>query len=480
MSHAPSWSPLAAFLSRGSVYVTGVVAQIVVAAIALPIVTRLVDPSVFGLIAAALLVTNLLAVVVDLGLSRAVLRCHYRVGEGPRQARSLLSLALVAAIVTTALADLLGPWWIRVFADVPYAVPLRLAVWTAAAVAIRNATQAVLRANDRTGWHVTTALLSTAGGQVLGVLLLWRTDGGVASYMLGLALGALAAAVLGLAIAKPRLRGLLDRRLVGWAMRFAAPTVPAELAAVAIWFVDRVVIERLAGLEAVARYQIAYTVGSVVLMMAMGASQAWAPLIHGEPASTRVATTQRTLAVFTEVAAYAVAGLALASPLALMLLAPATYDPVPLVGVVAVVALAALPLIRQQAATHLLADRERTTVLATRGLAAVALNIGLNVALAPRWGLMGAAMATVLTYLGYAWSLGRAARRVAGFAPGKHGVAWAIALAGVAAGSLLPAEGTGLTVRLAGTALLALALARAVRRLLGTPRRDDAPIVASA
>lgn len=467
-------SPVATLFGRGSAYAAGVVVQLGVAALALPVVTRIAEPGAFGLIATALIVTNLLAVTVDLGLSRAVLRRHFRGEAGPAQARALLTAAVLTTIVTSALVDVSGPWWSRIFADVPYGAELRLAVWGAAAVAARNAVQAVLRARDRTGWYVTVMLLSTAGAQLLGVALMLRTGAGPVAYLAGLAAGAGIAALVGLIVARPRLSPAFDGDLMGWALRFAGPALPAEVAAVAIWFGDRVIIERLVDLEAVGRYQIAYTLGSVMLMLTMAASQAWAPLIHGAAPEDRLAVTDRTRHALMEMAGYGVVAVALLSPLGLLILAPAAYEPLGLVTVVAVVALATLPLVSQQAATHLISDAERTGALASRGVAAVVVNLALNVALVPPLGLTGAALATLLTYLAYAYLLGRVARRTAGASQSSATRVWLLTSLGAAAGAFLPTGGAWLAIRVVAGIAVAVALLRAARRHLTASRTTDA------
>src|SRR4051794_26136850 len=88
----------------GSAYAGAVGLQVLVQAAALPVLTRLLDPDEYGLVAAVLVVANLLAVVLDLGLARAVTRAWYRAPAGQAEAAALVLGGLVAVVALSLLA----------------------------------------------------------------------------------------------------------------------------------------------------------------------------------------------------------------------------------------------------------------------------------------------------------------------------------------------------------------------------------------
>jgi O-antigen/teichoic acid export membrane protein len=463
---APAGPRLAA---TGGSYAGGVALQILVQAATLPVLTRLLEPAQYGLVATALVVGNLLAVVVDLGLARTVTRAYFRGREGPADANALVAAGLVVITALSALALLTATLW-GSWLGAENAPVVQAAVLLAAAMAARSLVLGLLRAAQRARPYLLVMVLSTSGAQVVALLTtaLWET---ALSYVLGLAAGALAAALVGVALVRPRLthpRG----PLWSWAGRFGLLLFPAELAGVAIWFSDRIVIERLLGLEEVGRYQVAYTLGSVLLMLAMGVSQAWAPLVYGAANAPLVA--EQTRRALLKVAGYGVAALVLAAPPVLVGLIPSQYRPSELFAVTAIVALCALPLLAQQAASHLLTGAEQAGVLAAAAVVAAVLNVAATVALVPVLGLLGAAVATLLTYVVWALALTRAALQLAGgcfrFQPGP----WAVALTGVAVGVAVPATGLWLLPRAVGIALCGALVLDQVRLVLagrptGTP-----------
>lgn len=450
--------PTARLVRSGSSYAGAVGLQLIVQAISLPIITRLLEPAEFGVMATTLVIANLLAVVVDLGLARAVTRAYYRAGGD--EAAALLLGALVIVVVTSGIALAVEPLWGGWLGSGAQNA-VRAAVGLGAAMAARNVVLGLLRTRQESRSYVVVMLLGTAGAQLLG-LAVAVVRPAPAGYLMGLACGSVAGALVGVALLRPSPAARSRRSMWAWAMTFALPLVPGELAAVAIWFSDRIVIERLLGLDAVGRYQIAYTLGSIVLMMAMAVSAAWAPVVYSAATGETARIADDTQRLLLRLAAHAVVAVAVGGPVVLVLLIPGDYRPGGLFWVTAIVALSALPLVMQQAANHLLANEGRSTVLGAVGVAAAVLNVVANLVLVPVWGLTGSAIATLGTYVVYAAVLRVAARRATGARLQFEGIAWAAAGLGACVGSAIPAGGWWSALRIAGVLVVAAAFFRAV------------------
>jgi O-antigen/teichoic acid export membrane protein len=456
-------SPAPRLAVAGGSYAGGVALQIVVQALSLPVLTRLLEPAEYGLVATALVVGNLLAVVVDLGLARTVTRAYFLGTDGPTDARELVGAGLVVIAVLSMVAALTASLWGGWLGGDGVRV-LQAAVLLGAAMAGRNLVLGLLRAADRPRAYLVVMVMSTSAAQLLGLLTAARW-GSAFSYVVGLGVGALAAVLLGVALVHPQLGG--RRSLWAWAGRFGLLLVPGELAAVAIWFSDRIVLERLLGLEAVGRYQVAYTLGSVLLMLAMGVSQAWAPAVYAATQAERPVVAEETRRLLLSVGGYAVAAMALAAPPVLVTLIPPGYRPESLFAVTGVVALCVLPLIAQQGAAHLLTGAERGGVTAVAAVGAAILNVAATLALVPFLGLLGAAVATLLTYVVWAAVLTRAASRLAGGCCRFRAAPWAAAVGGLALGLAMPANGLWLMPRVVGVVLCGTLALSLIRPMLG-------------
>lgn len=445
-------------LGRGSIYALGrtfvVGAQVVV----LPILTRMLAPEEYGIAALSFIVSSLLVSLGDLGLPHACARVLFDRG-GDESARSLLGLLTVFGGAFVAVAHFTGPWWTGLLQDVSYSAPLTLAVWMAWPAMVRNAALLQLRARDRAFAHTWVSVTSALGGQLLGLLLLVVGPVGVERYVLGVAIGALLSAVLGVAlvgIGRPVFRG----SLLGDSLRYSLPTVPKSVSQTVISTGDRYVVERFVDLASVGRYQIGYRIGSIGLILSTEFSRAALPVLLGG-VSTAKSAARRLLAFF---AAGVGALVALVAPWVIPFIAPDDYRSPDLVAVVALVASAAIPAVVGSTATMTLVSAQRTTVLAWASPVGAALALGgaaVGVSVA---GLPGAAAATLVAFSAQAWWLESAVRRIdpaAGLDRRDLG-RLSLLTGSIVATSALPGDGVGAWAR----ALLAIVIAVSVVRPL--------------
>ena len=443
-----------ALLGKGSVYLLGTAGQVLASFLALPLLTRTLDAREFGLVASAVVVTQLIRVLAEGGLGTAI-TLDYFAEKGPVRARRLAGATVVIGAMVVMLAHLTGPVWVRAFAGLSYGSALKLAVWSALPLVALVAGQAVLRAQGRAGAFVLSSGLSTLGAQALGIGVAVVVSPDAASYLLGVLIGYGVAA--GVACWQARMsfafRGHISE--LPPALALAWPSVPHGLALYVLQAGDRIVIERVDGLVAVGRYQAAYLVGAAVVSVLQAINNAWAPLIYEAPEDRRNEVMAETTSVLLRVTSLAIASLAMVAPAALHLAAPSSYRPSDLVTVATVVSLSALPYCLYLANVHAIFVARRTRVLALVTPFAAVTNVGLNLLFVPVLGLSGAAAATVAAYSAQALILHRASKRSELPVSGQLLVGCvAFAAAGAAAGALLPSSGWMLIVR--GGALVAL------------------------
>ena len=162
---------------------------------------------------------------------------------------------------------------------------------------------------------------------------------------------------------------------------------------------DRIVIANALGLGEVGRYVVAYSVGSVGLLLAGAVSRAWGPVIYRADEAERWEAAASTAAFLASGAALLTGALAFSSPFLLGLVAPPSYSPEDLVPVSAVVATATVPLVIYFAGAHCLIAFEKTRALAIMTFAAAAFNVAATILFVQLFGLVGAAIATAVAYL---------------------------------------------------------------------------------
>jgi O-antigen/teichoic acid export membrane protein len=390
---------LRGLFGRDTIYLFVWALQLIVAAAVTPVITRIMGASEFGGVAAANAVMQVLFIIAGLGLRTAIQR-RYASDGGPEAAARLLTFTVVAAILVTAVADGSGPIWSRYLGFDGYGGALRLAVLWAGVSAVTNASLAVLRSQDRLLAFGCVSLIQSVLAEAASLVLVILVSRTATTFVLGQLLMQIAAAILALALAPPKLLRRVDRTLMTGALRYALPLVPAVLCTFVLSASDRLIVQAALGPTAVARYQIAYNVGAMPILLLSVLSNTWMPRIFAlGAADQRTAVLAASRDALHRLVAPVILGLSIGSPLVLRVWAPPAYRPEDLLLVTALVIVSAVPYTAGLSSTRALLAEGRTGAIAVANGMAAATNIPLNLVLVPRYGLVGAAVATLLSYL---------------------------------------------------------------------------------
>ena len=399
---------LRALFGRDVVYVVLWAVQLVAAALVTPIVTRLLDVDAYGLVVTANSVMQILFLVFGLGLAQALQR-EYARNDDHRAAERLVAVGLVAATVGTMCGLLLAPWAAAALGI--QAAPLQLAVVWAGLSAATNTGLALLRSQDRLVPFAFVSLFQSVVAEAISLLLVAFVADTATMFILGQA-GAQVIALVG-AIwlgGVSRLRRD-DRGLVRRALRFGVPLVPAMLSVFVLDTSDRLLITALQGPGAVARYQVAYNVGALPMLLLGLLNTSWMPRIFTFTDHTRrAAVLAASRDVLYRLLVPTLVGMAAGAPLVLRLWAPSSYDPDDLLLVNAVVLLCAVPFAAGLSWTRALMAAGSTKFLALAQGGAAVVNVLLNLLLLPWLGLVGAALSTLVAFVVLTLVLGKGAR----------------------------------------------------------------------
>jgi O-antigen/teichoic acid export membrane protein len=437
---------------RDSIYLFFWVVQLGVAALFTPATTRLLAPSNFGLVAASIAVMQVLVAIGSMSLQTVVQR-RYAAPGGERDARRLLTLAVAISLLVFVLADLTGRVWARALGLGSYPLAVRYAVAWACLTAISNAALGLLRSRDQLVPFAAVSLLQSVVAEGLSVLLILAVRRSAAEWILGELLAQAAAVTVAMGYARPLLLRWRDRKMAGAALVYSIPLVPAALAVFALESSDRLVVQHELGPAAVARYAVAYNIGSIPMMLLGALNTVWMPRVF---ALTDPRVRDSVLAQGRD-ALYALlipvlAGLGIGAPVLLHIWAPASYRPDTLLVLVALVSSSSIAIAGAMSHTRVLLAEGRTLPVASATMLAAAVNLVLNIVLVPMLGLEGSALATLIGYASlHAW-LASATRRGASRLPSPHRalvVRMMIAVAIAFAAALLPVNLPFLGIRLA-------------------------------
>ena len=402
-----------------ALYTIGNLAPKIGAFLLLPIYVRFLSQADYGAVALLTSLAGILGVVYHVGVDGALMRLHFDT-EGRARARLYVTLATFTLTVSTALsivvALVLGPNFETLFAGTPF-IPLgALALLLAFAGSMQYIPAVMFRASGQAGRFLALNLGSFLVSSTASVILVAFLGFGASGVLLGQLIANVA--VLGVTFVTVARLGMvgLDAGALRAALQLGIPLLPHALSAWALRLGDRWLLALFLGLPAlearaqIGVYAVGYQLGFVVTMIITSFNAAWSPYffqIGGRPEAPRFYTEMTTI-VLAGVLALAV-GVSVLAPEIVALVARPGYEAA--ADVLPVIAFAS---VLQAAYTMFVTAvyfMKRTGPLAFITFGSAALNVLLNIALIPAFGIMGAAWATFGAYAAFAAATFAYARR---------------------------------------------------------------------
>lgn len=393
--------------TTGAAYTAASILSKLIAVALLPLYTRYLSAADYG--AAEVLFSAVVAasIVIRFGLIEAILRFYYKDDEDPRKvvAGTFAGLFWLSAVAVLLAMPFAGPIS-ELLPDDPDAGLTQSALADLTRIAIAGLwvltmfefLLTLFRLEERARAFFVTTILNVLASIAVTVILVVGAEEGARGLLLGsYATGA--AFVLGLIAVHRRLLSLRpDLPLLRRLFRFGLPTMPAEVSLYLLNFVDRLIIARTLGLAEAGLYALAMKFAQAVNVLVRGFQLAWPPLaysIRDDDEARRLYATVVTL--FVAGCAFVVTGMWLFSRwIVRALAAPEFFDSYEAVGLITVgVTLYAL----YQVMVVILGRTGRTEFNFPAAIGALVVNVALNLLLVPPFGIVGAGLALVLSYL---------------------------------------------------------------------------------
>ena len=338
--------------------------------------------------------------------------------ESPDFATAFWALAGTSLCLSGLIHLAAGPLAVLVMVPVELSDVIRYAAWILALDAVCLVPFAELRLTHRpaayAGIKMANIFLNVALNYVFLVVLRLGVRGVfLASLLTAAATFAMVSPVLML-----RLKWRFDRRLHLLMLKFALPLMPAGLASMMVQVIDRPILQHLTDNSTVGLYQANYRLGILMMMVVNMFDAAWRPFFIQRAASPGAKEVfARVLTYFFVCASFIFLAVTIFIPdvVALPLLRgkplihPAYWAGL---GIVPIVTLGYLC---NGIYVNLLAPAtlaKRTDLVAYATFAGAAVNVAGNLVMIPRWGLQGAALATLAAYAAMAALLFLLGRRV--------------------------------------------------------------------
>ena len=385
--------------TTGAAYTAASVISKLIAVALLPLYTRYLSLADYGAAEVMFAAVVSASIFVRFGMVEALLRFYYKDDEDP------------ARVVSTSFAAL---FWVSTAAALialPFADPISQALLKESAPDLARISigglwvltmfeylLTLFRLEERARAFFTTTILNVLATIGLTVVLVVGQGEGARGLLLG-SYASGAVFVLGLIFVQRRRLSLwIDGALLRRMTRFGLPTMPAELSLYLLNFIDRIVIVRFAGLAAAGLYSLAVKFAQGVNVLVRGFQLAWPPLAYsirddGEARRAYAAV----VTWFVTGCAFVVTGMWLFSRwIVRALAAPQFFDSYEAIGLIATgVTLYALYMVL----VVILGRTGRTEFNFPATIAALIVNVALNLALVPPLGIVGAGLALVASYL---------------------------------------------------------------------------------
>jgi O-antigen/teichoic acid export membrane protein len=448
-------SQLKRLAKHSIIYGLGGVVSRVLAVLLLPVYTAYLEPRDLGSVGVLVALSAVLVTILRGGIASAFFRFYFDSREDEHRLRVLrtsfwftMAMATVGLVGGLILADPIAR--ALSLGDQPNLVRAAfVGLWVQ-----MNYEQltALFRVEERSQGFLVVSLVNIAITIAATLVLLVVFDQGALGVIVGNFTGTLAVYLPLLAYRREQLGLQFDRPLLREMQRFGRPLVPAALALWAVNFSDRLFLANLSDLTEVGRYELGARIASAVVLLVAAFRMAWPAFAYSIEDDTEARRTYGfVLTYIVFVTSWLAVVLGLVSPWLVQILA-SDEGFHPGSRVVAPLSFAASAFAAYIVVTIGVgrAKSTRFNWVAT-GIAAL-VNLGLNVTLIPRYGMMGAAVATVAAYTTLFVVRTIHAQRVY---PVPY--QWRRVATAAAAAVALVATGKVLDVPLAGALLLAVA-----------------------
>jgi O-antigen/teichoic acid export membrane protein len=398
-----------------AIYGLGDVATSLVSLLLLPVYTRYLTPSDYGVIAMLLTIEAVAKIVFRWGVDTAFMRLYYDCADSAARQRlaSTLFFFLLALNGSLLAVGLASADWLSelLFDTAQHGLLVGLVIANTFVVGFYFMPFQVMRIREQSAQFIALVFSRSAGTLILRLVLVVGAGLGVLGVVVA---DVLVTAVFTLVLSRwfaPLLRPVFSRDIIREALKFGLPRIPHSLANQVVSLADRYFLKAYRTLDEVGIYSVGASFGLALRLFLSAFEFAWTPFFLGvmrEPDAKRIYSTVSTYVLALLV--LLVAAVCAMAPDLVRLATTPRFHP----GAI-VTPWIALGVMFQGVylvgSIGLVITKRTTRYPLATGLAAVT-SLSFNVWLIPRYGMLGAAWANAIAYgtlaavtVGFSWHL---------------------------------------------------------------------------
>jgi O-antigen/teichoic acid export membrane protein len=376
----------------------------VVGLITLPIFARVFDPRDYGVLELATVGSSVALTLIDAGFASASQRSFYDYDDSQiARRREVISTALFFTTVLACLGAIVailarGPLSRWLFDGEQRDTLMIVAALSLPLVNAANLTRQTMRLRFRAWRFVISSVLAAFVSATVSVIAVTVFDAGVTGVFVGIIVGNALAMAYGTLVIRGDLRASFSRYELRRMLAYGVPLIPTTLALWALAFLDRIMLSRLSTLDEVGQYAVSNRVASVLTLGVVAFTTAVGPQLFALYSSDRELEKfirSRVLTYLTVVLCFGGICLALFAQEIIEVVAPGydrAYEAVGLL-LLAIVAFGISGLTMAG-----IGYTRRSAFFALGAGTAFVVHVGLNFALMPSIGMLGAAVSTLVAY----------------------------------------------------------------------------------
>ncbi len=375
----------------------------------IPLYTRFLSPAEYGIVAIASAISGILSKIFGMGLRGAVTRNYFDYVDDPQETREYLGTVFLFFLSVTVpfvtLLNIFGkPVFNNLFSNTPFYPYIALSLWVALFTASGSIIMSLYRAREQAHIYVTIRVSKFLVSTGLIILFVTGLRQGAFGKIFGSFLGGLLFFFLSafltlressITISAPKLKNALS---------FGLPLVPHMLSGWVMSSADRFLLERMTSLSDLGLYNLGYQIGMAMSLVVSSINYAWQPIFYDTADNNENAKQvfSRLFTVYLVFVSFIAVGMILFSREVILIMATKEFNRAYVV-IPAVAVGYLFQGIYFMSGQPIFYKKKTQYVPLLTGLAALT-NIGLNFLFIPRFGMIGAAYATTITYAVHAVS----------------------------------------------------------------------------
>ncbi len=389
------------FVKESAIYTIGEILSKSLAFILIPLYTRYLSKSDFGIYSVVITIWPILVILYGKGFGGYIMRGFYELDKPDQKNQffgSILIFSFLLSLMLALITHFMGEGiFSLLFKEIPYKPFLQFAVGIAFLKLFLNNVLSIYRAQRKATTVVIISLLNFFSSTIIIIFLVVIMGKGLWGALGGQLIALILIAIFIMFYIQRDINFTIHKEYVIAGILFMLPLIPHAIAGWVVNLSDRIFIERFCSLEDLAIYSLGYQLAMALEVLINSMNQAWLPFFYSNVSKSDQKKEIKKSAHFFFLAVLTIGLLlCLFSQEIIFISGKAEYESSTKIFPLIIFAYILYTIYFLSASTILYA--KKTYVFPIITISAGLINIGLNILFIPRMGYIAAAYSTIISY----------------------------------------------------------------------------------